>query len=132
MSRDPREYVYRLDRVERVVDGDTYWLHLDVGFRQTQLTHVRLDGFDTPELFRPENDHEAAKAREAREFVVAWLGEDGPVYVHTRKDPDSFGRWLGVVFRDGPDDTWVSMGEQLAAQGLASVWPTRWREEHGQ
>jgi hypothetical protein len=29
-----RQYVYKITEVVKVVDGDSYWLRVDVGFRQ--------------------------------------------------------------------------------------------------
>lgn len=34
-----QQYVYKVANVHRVVDGDTYWFYLDVGFRQTGLVN---------------------------------------------------------------------------------------------
>lgn len=115
------DYTYRLGRVERVTDGDTFWVHLDVGFRTTVLAHCRLNAADCPEL-RGTDPVERAAGQEARDYVAEFLA--WPCTVTTHKDPDSFGRWLVDVRRDaGPD-----LATALTAAGLATYWPTRWRD----
>lgn len=118
------QYVYKVLEVVKVTDGDTFWLRLDVGFRQTLLCHIRLDGWDTPELRRG-SDFEKSKAKEARQIVDEFL-HSGEIWVQTKPDPDNFGRWLANVWRkeDGQ-----SLGHLLSSMELASQWPARWREE---
>lgn len=129
------QWVSEVVGVEKVTDGDTFWLRLDVGFRQQQLTEVRLLGFDTPELYRPKSDLERDKAREAKGTVETWFDDLLPldsvsVWVRTEKDPDSFGRWLGEVFALNAEGEQVShLGEFLVSLDLASRWPTRWRDQ---
>ncbi len=118
-----RQYVYLVKSVEKVTDGDTYWLHLDVGFRQSQLTHVRLQGFDCPEANRG-SEFEKSEAIRAKQVAAIYFGTAATVWCRTYKDPDNFGRWLGYIW----DDNGVSLADDLVAQDLATVWPTRWRE----
>ncbi len=125
---DGLEYVYRIQRIEKVTDGDTLWLHLDVGFRQSMLVHIRLAHHDAPEMFRPRSEHELTMARRASGFVNDWISDrlDSGVYIQTAKDPGSFGRWLGDVFTaDGQ-----AMADEMVAEGLAVVWPERWRDKY--
>lgn len=44
------DFVYEA-RVERVVDGDTLTLTIDLGFDFMWKQNVRLSGFDTPEIY---------------------------------------------------------------------------------
>ena len=61
-----RPYIYRVTEVVKVTDGDTYWLRLDVGFRQTLLVNLRLLGYDCPERTRgSERERQLAKAATA-------------------------------------------------------------------
>ena len=41
-------YVYKM-KLDRVVDGDTLYAFIDVGFKMTMKANVRLLGIDTPE-----------------------------------------------------------------------------------
>lgn len=126
-------YDYRVASVTRVVDGDTYDLVLrqpepyDFGFYimidPTATVRVRLLGWDTPEV-RAGSVFERNCATTATTVARAWWAEFwGSAWVHTEKS-DDFGRWLGHVWRDNGSD----LGEVLAAEGLATQWPTRWRE----
>lgn len=130
-------YVYRVRTIEKVTDGDTYWLHLDVGFRQTILAHLRLNDYDTPELRRGD-DYEKAQARIATDVVGDWLTRnlaepDTKVWARTEKDPDSFGRWLVILwFERGDEVEWVH--GVLLDQDLAVESPggkVKWRDVHG-
>lgn len=128
-----RQYVYKITEVVKVVDGDSYWLRVDVGFRQENLINVRLMGYDCPEAHRG-TPYEKERAIAAREIASQFLSMKAAVlYVRTEKDPDSFGRWLGDIWwstdRDEED---VHIGAYLKNLRLASVWPTRWREEFGE
>lgn len=92
--------------VERVVDGDTVDVLVDVGFRLTAVQRFRVLGVDTPERGQP-------GYREAAEFTVGWLVAHLPrLRVRSRKS-DSFGRWLGDFHDSGS-------GEDLAGALIAS------------
>jgi len=123
----------------RVIDGDTFYLALDPGFRFTTVQPIRLDGWDTPEkrpvvIHRPgitSLNHEVQEALRAQKTAEDWfIGafERGhSVWVHTKKDPDSFGRWLGTVWSVGPYGGEPSyLHELLERFHLATPWPTRW------
>lgn len=127
-----QDYVYRVTEVTRVVDGDTYWLRLDVGFRQEQLTEIRLYGVDCPERHRG-SVFEKAEAKRATQEAEEWLAgahARGVLWVRTHKDPDDFGRWLGEVWADNdtvPEGREM-LGDYLKDIGLATTWPTRWHD----
>lgn len=85
------EYDYRVDHVQRVVDGDTIDLVIDVGFKMTTVQRVRLLGIDTPERGEP-------GWAEATEFTKNWLDTwQGKIRVETHKT-DSFGRYLAYLY----------------------------------
>jgi endonuclease YncB( thermonuclease family) len=122
-------FVYQVADVLRIVDGDTFWLYCSVGFHETVLVDVRLLGFDCPEK-NSGDDYEKQQAAKATAVTVEFLTTaPGVLWVRTEKDPDSFGRWLGEVWREADDGTRTLLGDVLRAEGLASIWPTRWHEE---
>lgn len=130
-----RQYVYRVTEVVKVTDGDTYWLRVDVGFRANHLINVRLLGYDCPERTRG-SAREKAEAVRARSVATDFLEPAvarprASLWVRTEADPDSFGRWLGDVWLESDGDQWPEkhLGAALRDQKLASVWPTRWRDE---
>jgi micrococcal nuclease len=113
----PEPFTYRA-RVERVVDGDTLIMQIDLGFHMTAKVSVRLLGVDTPEL-RGGTDESKQRARNAKAFTDVWCNEavglpapadewaEWPFRVTTSKG-DSFGRWLGRVYA-------VRTGDELSA-----------------
>ena len=46
---DPTDFSYRINKVTKVVDGDTIDVLLDMGFDIKYKSRVRLFGIDTPE-----------------------------------------------------------------------------------
>lgn len=130
-----KQYVYRVSEVVKVTDGDTYWLRVDVGFRETILVNIRLNGYDCPERNRG-TQHEKTEAIRAKSIATEFLEPitpipDSSLWVRTERDPDNFGRWLGDVWLESDGDQWPErhLGAELRSQGLASIWPTRWRDE---
>lgn len=111
----PNIFNYRA-RVDRVVDGDTLIMQIDLGFHITAKVSVRLLNVDTPEL-RSKDPDERQRAQSARAFTNVWCNEsvrnpriadpwaEWPFVITTQK-ADSFGRWLGRVWS-------VKTGEQL-------------------
>lgn len=118
----------------RIVDGDTYKMQIDLGFKVHVKWTVRLYGWDTPEL-RPRKGTDAEKAKEkvmARRAALAvedWMqrnhDEKGRVIIVTRTNSrggmkvDSFGRCLAEVvsYELGP-----GLGAYLASIGLAEEY----------
>ena len=78
-------FVYRHVKVERVIDGDTVLLAIDMGNCITWRENFRLNGIDTPEKGM-------AGATEATEFLSKMLAK-GLCAAETHK-PDKYGRWL--------------------------------------
>ena len=98
----------------RVVDGDTYRMAVDCGFRITHEVTVRLMDLDTPEI-RTRDDAEKARGIAATERARQLI-EDHPVMLHTQPDPQTFGRYVAVVkYWNG--DRWVDLAETLRAEG---------------
>lgn len=79
--------------LDRVIDGDTYILDVDLGFRIHAKLHIRAFGVDTPERGEPGHDLAAAFATE---FM-----KGKRITIRTEKDKSSFERWLAWVYADG-------------------------------
>jgi len=103
-------YTYRA-YCDRVVDGDTLDLVIDLGFHMTTKQRVRLLGVDTPEL-RSKNPDERYRAREATlrveeliqeavDYTFEEQGEFGWYLEITTFKADSFGRWLAIIDLSG-------------------------------
>jgi len=107
-------YHYRAT-VQRVVDGDTVDLVVDVGFRVTVTDRFRLFGIDTPELRAP--TYEAGHA--ARLWLENLIG-GRELLVETHKpSTDKYGRWLATLFLD---DVNVNTALVDAGHAVFRVW----------
>ena len=76
--------------MERVIDGDTLLLRIDLGFQVWKEQRVRLAGIDAPAMNEP-------KGKEAYKFVLNQLAKVDFVMVKTNKI-DVYGRYVGHIF----------------------------------
>jgi len=99
---------YRLGVVTRVVDGDTYYIDVDLGFRMKASIPVRLRGIDTPEVYRPSCEAEKLHGQDATEFVRHLL-EGKEVGIRTYKS-GIYSRWEADILIDyqGHEDMYVA------------------------
>jgi len=99
---DPTDFSYRVDKVIKVVDGDTIDVMLDLGFDIKYKSRVRLFGIDTPES-RTRDNYEKKFGLLAKEFLKTQLKEAKKITIKTYKDEETgkFGRILGDVWCDG-------------------------------
>ena len=110
-------YEYRVKKVNKIVDGDTIDVDIDLGFAVSFTQRVRLAGIDTPES-RTIDLKEKALGLEVKEKIKKELAAAKDVVIKTEK-PDSsekYGRILGWIFLDGNT---VSLNQQLIDQGYA-------------
>jgi len=102
--------------VERVIDGDTVELSIDLGFDVSITRSVRVAGVNCPEVRGGTPESRAAGDRAAA-FTWAWLTDQGgvldewPLTVVTSKER-SFARYVGDIRRGG-----VSLADALIAAG---------------
>lgn len=107
-------------RAIKVVDGDTLDLMVDLGFHSFRLERFRILRIDAPEI-RGETKGLGEAAKSFLQSLVLVEGE-WPLKINTKKDPDSFGRWLAEVFiwkSDGIIGSEVSVGTVLVETGHA-------------
>lgn len=102
--------------VNRVVDGDTLDVDVDLGFNVVlKRKRVRITGIDTPELRTEEG-------RKARTFVIDWVfykkQSTAPfiLRVEAHKE-DKYGRILGTLWCNGED-----LAQQLVLKGYAVTY----------
>ncbi len=89
--------------VDRVVDGDTIDVVLDLGFSVLYKSRVRLFGIDTPES-RTRNKDEKARGKMASKYLEDAVNSGNVVIRTELKDSrGKFGRVLGTVVVDGVD-----------------------------
>jgi endonuclease YncB( thermonuclease family) len=114
-------YVYVVNEVTRVVDGDTVDCRIALGFGLEATFRFRVAGIDTSEVYGADASPEGATASA---FTADWLAaRKGQLLVRTSKGNPStagigngaFGRWLGTFI--GPDGE--SLADDLRAAGHA-------------
>lgn len=112
-------------RIERVIDGDTIDLTIDLGFRIRLTQRIRLLNVNCPEHGTPEGN--AATA-----FTTAWLAEHAPdLTVRTVKDrQDKYGRILGTLMAGARilNDDLTAAGHATPYDGRSRTLPAPLRE----
>lgn len=106
-------YTYRA-MLDRVVDGDTVDVIIDLGFTIATRQRVRLQGLNAPER------HTAA-GREAAAFVRDWAAAHDTQFTiqsHRPGGGDKYGRYLATIVAEGGD----CLNEALITSGLAQPW----------
>tara|TARA_R100000995_G_C3470336_1_gene117989 strand:- start:548 stop:946 length:399 start_codon:yes stop_codon:yes gene_type:complete len=108
-------YTYFVKSIDRIVDGDTIDISIDLGFDLTKKERVRLAGIDTPET-RTKNIKEKEMGYQATEFLEMHLMEASKLTVKTEKD-GKFGRMLGWLYKTEKDE--MSINEVMVNEGYA-------------
>lgn len=107
-------YQYKIKKINRVIDGDTVDLDIDLGFNVTLSHRVRLKGIDAAET-RTLNAEEKAKGLVAKEWIKKELSRKGEWIIETAKD-DKYGRILGTLYCVGDAST---LNERMLNEGVA-------------
>lgn len=110
-------YEYYVHTVNKVVDGDTIDVTIDLGFDIHYSARVRLAGIDTPES-RTRDLEEKRLGLEAKDYLKSRLKQASRVVIRTEK-PDStgkYGRILGWIFLDDEPN---SVNNQMIKDGYA-------------
>ena len=117
-------YNFRVTKINRVVDGDTIDVTIDLGFELYKKERVRVAGVDTPEK-RTRNLEEKALGLDA----TAWLKEkleetikgDEELVIRTelKGGVGKYGRLLGWLY---VGDTDISLNEQMITEGYAHAY----------
>tara|TARA_Y100001973_G_C5207534_1_gene342703 strand:+ start:8078 stop:8527 length:450 start_codon:yes stop_codon:yes gene_type:complete len=110
---------YKIASVNRVIDGDTIDITINLGFNLSIRQRVRIAGVDTPEKRTSDHDVEKPLGIDA----TNWLKEklDGAKNLMVRTEMGSgasgkYGRLLGWLYAG---DEAVSLNEQMIAEGYA-------------
>ena len=117
-------YNFRVTKINRVVDGDTIDVTIDLGFDLYKKERVRVAGVDTPEK-RTRNLEEKALGVDATGWLKGKLEEtikgDEELTVRTelKGGVGKYGRLLGWLYVG--DDT-VSLNEQMITEGYAHAY----------
>jgi len=114
-------YNFRVVKINRVVDGDTIDVTLDLGFSLTKKERVRIAGVDTPEK-RTRDKEEKTLGIDATNWMKEKLTEtikgDEELVIRTelKGGVGKYGRLLGWLYI-GDDE--FSLNEQMITEGYA-------------
>ena len=114
-------YNFRVTEINRVLDGDTIDVTIDLGFDLYKKERVRVAGVDTPEK-RTRDLEEKALGIDATNWLKEKLEEtingDGELSVRTELvgGVGKYGRLLGWLYID---DSEISLNEQMITEGYA-------------
>ena len=113
-------YIYKA-KLDRVVDGDTIDVHIDLGFDVSVKKRVRFVGMNTPES-RTRDLKEKALGLAAKDRVKAILAENSSFTLEST-ELGKYGRVLGkihITILNGKDClTQVCLNDQLIKEGHA-------------
>ena len=114
-------YNFRVVEINRVVDGDTIDVTIDLGFDLFKKERVRVAGVDTPEK-RTRDDEEKALGLDAtywmKEKLEGAIDGDDDLVIRTELvgGMGKYGRLLGWLYIG---DAEVSLNEQMIEEGYA-------------
>ena len=114
-------YNFRVVSIDKVVDGDTIDVTIDLGFDLFKKERVRVAGVDTPEK-RTRNLEEKALGLDATEWIKDHLegaiDGDDDLIIRTELDGGvgKYGRLLGWLYIG---DAIVSLNEKMIDEGYA-------------
>ena len=114
-------YNFRVVKVNRVVDGDTIDVTIDLGFDLMKKERVRVAGVDTPEK-RTRDLEEKALGLDATYWMKKQLEDtiagDEELIIRTelKGGTGKYGRLLGWLY---VGDATVSLNEQMIEEGYA-------------
>ena len=114
-------YNFRVTEINRVLDGDTIDVTIDLGFDLFKKERVRVAGVDTPEK-RTRNLEEKALGIDATNWLKAKLTEtikgDEELIIRTelKGGVGKYGRLLGWLYIG---DAAISLNEQMIEEGYA-------------
>lgn len=110
-------------KVERIVDGDTLWVDVDLGFFLRQKMHLRLWRVNTPEI----RGVERQEGLRAKQYVTDTLPPGTTVVIKTYKI-EKYGRFLAdLYYLPGSTDSdqiltqGTLLNQELLDKGLATL-----------
>ena len=125
-TQEPCEFIYRVSSLEKVVDGDTIDVTIDLGFDVCTKQRVRLLGIDTPES-RTRDLEEKKFGLLSKKKLKEWClkaveSEKDDIEIQLRcPEADSrgkFGRILAEVWVS-EDGEWTNVNKWLCDNGFA-------------
>lgn len=110
-------YQYKIKKINKIIDGDTVDIDIDLGFSLTIKQRVRLKGINTAET-KTLNLEEKTKGLVAKEWLKKELSREGEWVIETTKE-DKYGRILGTLYLVGDP---VTVNERMINEGIAKPY----------
>ncbi len=110
-------YQYKVKKINRVIDGDTVDLDIDLGFGITLSHRVRLKGINAAET-RTLDLEEKQAGINAKLWLEKELAREGEWFIDTTKE-DKYGRILGVLYVIGD---LVTINRKMLNEGIAKPY----------
>ena len=104
-------------KLERVVDGDTIDVNIDLGFQVWHKARVRMLGIDTPES-RTRNLEEKALGLASKARLKELL-KGKKVKIECSKEKGKFGRVLAIAWTVDKEGKEIDINSQLIEEGHA-------------
>ena len=125
-SQPPCQFKYRVSSLEKVVDGDTIDVNIDLGFDVCTRQRVRLLGIDTPESRtsdKEEKKYGLLSKKKLKEWCLKAVASDkDDIEIELRcPEADSrgkFGRVLAEVWVS-EDGQWTNVNQWMVDNGYA-------------
>ena len=117
-------YNFRVTKIDKVLDGDTIDVTIDLGFELYKKERVRIAGVDTPEK-RTRNLEEKALGLDAtnwlKDKLEGAISGDDDLVIRTELvgGTGKYGRLLGWCYIG---DSTVSLNEQMIEEGYAHAY----------
>ena len=117
-------YNFRVTKIDKVLDGDTIDVTIDLGFELYKKERVRIAGVDTPEK-RSRNLEETALGLDAtnwlKDKLEGAISGDDDLVIRTELvgGTGKYGRLLGWCYIG---DSTVSLNEQMIEEGYAHAY----------
>ena len=110
-------HTYKIDKIVKIIDGDTVDVIINLGFYISIKQRVRLKGIDAAET-RTKDLKEKAEGLLAKEWLEKELSKPGEWIIETTKD-DKYGRILGTLYLVGEP---VTVNERMVNDGIAKPY----------
>ena len=110
-------YNYKIDKIVKIIDGDTIDVIINLGFYITITQRVRLKGINAAET-RTLNLEEKEKGLVAKEWLKTELSKQGEWGIQTFKE-DKYGRILGVLYYNNDA---ISVNQKMLNEGIANPY----------
>lgn len=101
--------------VKRIVDGDTIYCDIDLGFGTILKNQViRLYGINTPEI----KGEQRTAGLDSKKFVENLLTDKEVIIVSYKDKKEKFGRYLAKIYLKD-NNSWIDVNKLLIDKGLA-------------